>query len=491
VIRGVLKVLDSLAVTLAFIVISASPASPLIALEGPTDLLRGMDVHRALSMTLSLQDVLAWQVSIQGLVLFLSFLLLWHALLSVFGLYLPDRMAQACLRDAADFAMVAFCGGTVIWTVTALTRLPAYTAATISAGLCAAGCLSLAARLVLRGCVRRVNRSARVARHVVIIGTNDRAVEIGARMHINSDWGYRLVGFVDDRWFSRKRLAGYSIVSNFAGFSELLKNQVIDEVVICTPLKSLYDWSSRIFAQCELQGITVAYGSDPFSPTIGKVRVEHIGERPLVAVGGGRVDVVPRMIKRNIDIVVAFLLLVLLTPLMVVVALAIKCGSHGSVFFVQERVGLNKRRFHMFKFRTMTADAEAKLKLLEDRNEVNGPVFKIKRDPRVTTIGRILRRASIDELPQLFNVLKGDMSLVGPRPLSVRDYSGITEDWHRRRLSVRPGITCLWQVGGRNEIPFERWMQLDMEYIDRWCLLLDLKILARTIPAVFSGTGAS
>jgi lipopolysaccharide/colanic/teichoic acid biosynthesis glycosyltransferase len=160
------------------------------------------------------------------------------------------------------------------------------------------------------------------------------------------------------------------------------------------------------------------------------------------------------------------------------------------VFFAQKRVGLNKREFTMFKFRTMIPDAERAQEKLAHLNEMSGPVFKIKNDPRITPLGRLLRKTSIDELPQLFNVLKGDMSLVGPRAMSVRDYRLFSEDWQRRRFSIRPGITCLWQVKGRNEIPFEEWMQLDMQYIDGWSLWLDLKILALTIPAVLRGVGA-
>jgi lipopolysaccharide/colanic/teichoic acid biosynthesis glycosyltransferase len=144
----------------------------------------------------------------------------------------------------------------------------------------------------------------------------------------------------------------------------------------------------------------------------------------------------------------------------------------------------------MYKFRTMTQDAEKTLQALEHKNEVSGPVFKIENDPRVTPVGKILRRTSIDELPQLLNVLKGDMSLVGPRPLPERDYAGFDQDWHRRRFSVRPGITCLWQVNGRNSVPFDKWMELDMKYIDDWSLWLDFKILATTIPAVLRRRGA-
>lgn len=152
---------------------------------------------------------------------------------------------------------------------------------------------------------------------------------------------------------------------------------------------------------------------------------------------------------------------------------------------------MNRRRFRIYKFRTMVPDAERLMPSLVSMNEASGPVFKIRDDPRITPIGRLLRRSSIDELPQLFNVLKGEMSLVGPRPLPVRDYQGFNEDWQRRRFSVKPGITCLWQVNGRSAISFEQWMLLDLQYMDEWSLWLDIKILARTVPAVMRGSGAA
>ena len=188
------------------------------------------------------------------------------------------------------------------------------------------------------------------------------------------------------------------------------------------------------------------------------------------------------------------MLSILLLPVFAIVAILVKLTSRGPVFFVQQRLGLNKRMFQIYKFRTMVVDAEKKLKEVEHLNEVSGPVFKIKNDPRLTPLGRFLRKTSIDELPQLFNVLKGDMSLVGPRPLQVRDYelfNQICKDWQRRRFSVRPGITCLWQVNGRSSVQFEKWMELDLQYIRRWSLWLDLQILIKTIPAVLKGSGAA
>jgi lipopolysaccharide/colanic/teichoic acid biosynthesis glycosyltransferase len=184
-------------------------------------------------------------------------------------------------------------------------------------------------------------------------------------------------------------------------------------------------------------------------------------------------------------------MIALVSPLLVMVAILIKLTSAGPVLFVQKRLGLNKRHFTVYKFRTMAVDAERRISEIEHLNEVSGPVFKIRNDPRITPIGRFLRKTSIDELPQLFNVLVGDMSLVGPRPLPLRDYEGFNKDWQRRRFSVRPGITCLWQVEGRSSIPFERWMELDLQYIDKWSLWLDVRILLRTIPAVLKGLGAT
>jgi exopolysaccharide biosynthesis polyprenyl glycosylphosphotransferase len=197
------------------------------------------------------------------------------------------------------------------------------------------------------------------------------------------------------------------------------------------------------------------------------------------------------MIKRTLDCLLSGTLLVIFSPLFFVVAVLVKLTSPGPIFFCQIRVGLNKRKFNIYKFRTMVANAEQLQDQLLSMNEMSGPVFKIERDPRVTPLGRVLRNTSIDELPQLFNVLKGDMSLVGPRAMSLRDYQLFDKDWQRRRFSVKPGITCLWQIHGRNSIPFEEWMELDMQYIDTWSLWLDLKILVQTVPAVLRGNGAA
>src|SRR4029079_6320906 len=196
-------------------------------------------------------------------------------------------------------------------------------------------------------------------------------------------------------------------------------------------------------------------------------------------------------IRRIMDIVLSFVLLILTAPAMVVTAFIIKVKSPGPVLFKQERCGLNGRPFTMYKFRSMIDNAEQLRFELEALNEMDGPVFKSSRDPRITWIGKVIRKFSIDEFPQFFNVLRGDMSLVGPRPLPVDEVSRFDELAHRRRLSVKPVFTCLWQVSGRNDVSnFRDWVRLDLEYIDNWSFWLDLKILCRTIPAVLAGTGA-
>jgi exopolysaccharide biosynthesis polyprenyl glycosylphosphotransferase len=233
------------------------------------------------------------------------------------------------------------------------------------------------------------------------------------------------------------------------------------------------------------------FDSDIFNLRIARPRADDLEGYSHITARVGSLDGWPILAKRVLDVVVSCLLLVLSAPLLAGVALLVRCTSEGPALFLQERIGLNKRRFRICKFRTMISDAEKMLPKIEMLNEAAGPVFKIRNDPRMTAIGRFLRRTSIDELPQLFNVLKGDMSLVGPRPLPVRDFEGFNDDWQRRRFSIRPGITCLWQVNGRSSISFEQWMRLDLQYLDEWSLWLDLKILARTVPAVLKGSGAT
>jgi exopolysaccharide biosynthesis polyprenyl glycosylphosphotransferase len=339
----------------------------------------------------------------------------------------------------------------------------------------------------------RVRLRGHNLRHVLIVGTNSRATDFARKIEARPDLGYRLLGFVDDEWPGQQEClqASYAVCCNFAGFSEYLRRNVVDEVAIYLPVRSFYEYISEVAALCNQHGITVRFGSDIFNLKVAHSYADDLDVNAHITTFSGPPNGWPVLVKRALDIAVSLTLLVLFAPLFLVLTLLIPLTAEGPALFRQERVGLNKRRFLIYKFRTMVPNADKMLHDLEMFNEVSGPVFKIKNDPRVTPIGRFLRRTSIDELPQLFNVLKGDMSMVGPRPLPVRDYEGFSEDWQRRRLSVRPGITCLWQVNGRSSIGFEKWMQLDLQYMDEWSLWLDLKILARTVPAVWKGSGAT
>jgi exopolysaccharide biosynthesis polyprenyl glycosylphosphotransferase len=281
------------------------------------------------------------------------------------------------------------------------------------------------------------------------------------------------------------------VVCNYFGLAEFLRTHLVDEAVIYLPLGSFYSHWFDVASLCAHHGIIVRLNADTFGLKHARWLAEEFDGSHYIATQTGTGDGWPMAAKRAIDIGISLFLLLLLVPLWILVAMAIKLTSPGPVVFLQERIGLNKRRFKIMKFRTMVSNAERLIHQLESRNEVSGPVFKIKNDPRITPIGRFLRRSSIDELPQLLNVLKGDMSLVGPRPLPVRDYEGFSEDWQRRRFSVKPGITCLWQVNGRSAISFDQWMLLDLKYMDEWSLWLDLKILMRTVPAVLRGSGAA
>jgi len=272
---------------------------------------------------------------------------------------------------------------------------------------------------------------------------------------------------------------------------DFLRRNVVDEVAVYLPFGSFYRHSSEVALLCEQHGITMRFNSDIFGSKNTRWRAEEFDGDQYVATYTLHSELWPYTIKRLLDITVAACALLVFAPILLVAAIGIKLSSPGPVFFLQERLGISKRRFKIYKFRTMVPNAEKLMAALEKDNEATGPVFKMKNDPRITRFGRALRKSSIDELPQLFNVLKGDMSLVGPRPLPVRDYEGFNEDWQRRRFSVKPGITCLWQVNGRSGISFDQWMLLDLQYMDEWSLWLDLKILAKTVPAVIRGEGAA
>lgn len=441
---------------------------------------------------LSLVRFLSMRTRIANFVILVLALIICHVILKICGLYRSRRLSRrrielldvvkamtlntACFLAFASFfsiqmITIQFLG--IFWLLGTLL---------LSLGRLSIRCIAGYARI-----------HGRDLRYMLVLGTNPRAVEFACKLLASPERGYRLLGFVDNEWpgLIRSKSASLNVVSDFAGLAEYLRRNVVDEVAIYLPLGSFYRHSAEVAGLCEQHGIKMRFDSDVFGLKATRWRAEDFDGDQYIATYTGSSELWPQLAKRMLDIIVAGTALLVFSPILMIAAIVIKLTSPGSVFFLQERIGLNKRRFKIFKFRTMVPNAEKLMADLEKHNEVSGPVFKIKNDPRITKVGRFLRRSSIDELPQLLNVLSGDMSLVGPRPLPVRDYEGFNEDWQRRRFSVKPGITCLWQVNGRSGISFNQWMLLDLKYLDEWSLWLDLKILAKTVPAVFRGAGAA
>jgi len=346
--------------------------------------------------------------------------------------------------------------------------------------------LSRAAICLFHLCVRPHFRRSR---HAVLVGGGDRAARFSEELKRHPAWDYKFLGYVDNvpveipgrRW---------PLLGKIGDLEEILMKNVVDEVVIALPARTQYATIERTIAICRRVGVQVQYCENLFeTPRSGYCHREPFDDQKVI------LKMVPddyrHRIKRSLDVLGALAGLILCAPLFLFVAVFIKLTSKGPVFFRQQRHGLGRRTFQIYKFRTMVEDAEAAQAGLEHMNENTGPVFKIFKDPRITRVGAILRRTSIDELPQLLNVLKGEMSLVGPRPLNLRDVGRFSEAWLMRRFSVKPGLTCLWQISGRSNVNFDRWIELDLHYIDHWSLEMDLKILARTIPVVLKGTGAA
>ncbi len=326
---------------------------------------------------------------------------------------------------------------------------------------------------------------------VIIIGTGERATRLAETLRERLEWGIHIVGYLDvDSDRTGQILKDAPVLGTVDKISDILTEQVIDEVIMAVPRSMISDVEGIVLS-CEEEGVKFSWMADMFDLRVSRMRLFEIGDIPILTFEPVAQSEVKLMIKRIIDLFLVLLALPLLAPIMLVIIIAIKLDSPGPAFFVQQRVGLRKRLFPLLKFRSMYVDAEERIKDIEHLNEADGPIFKIKNDPRVTRVGRFIRKTSLDELPQLLNVVRGHMSLVGPRPMSIRDVNLFDKGIQRKRFSVRPGITCIWQVSGRSDLPFEKWLELDLKYIDNWSLSLDFQILLKTIPAVLKGSGAT
>jgi exopolysaccharide biosynthesis polyprenyl glycosylphosphotransferase len=335
--------------------------------------------------------------------------------------------------------------------------------------------------------VRWVRSGFGGAHYVLVVGTGDRALALGRSLEASARYGIRLVGFLENGPASHVTLEKEHPVHPLDRLSALLDREIVDEVIFCVDGAQLAGMEDLLLL-CDQDGVRTHVAVDFFPHVHSEVYLDRLEQVPLLTFAAAPNDEILLFAKRTIDILLAVVSMIVLSPLLLLVAAGIRISSPGPVIFRQVRCGLNGRRFVFYKFRSMVFNAEALRAQIQhlNRKEI---AFKIPDDPRLTWLGRYLRRFSLDELPQLWNVLRGDMSLVGPRP-AVPEEVERYQRWQRRRLRMRPGLTCLWALDGRDHLDFESWMKKDMEYIDNWSLGLDWKIMALTIPRVLSGRGA-
>lgn len=411
---------------------------------------------------------------------------LWIATLSHYGMYHSMRKKRiadifwnifdASLLSVFIFSAIAFL---LKWDLLSRTFIMILFVCTILLLL-----IEKWSALALLQYVRRRGYNYRV---LLIVGSGERARNFSDMIEAHPHWGLKILGFVDEEERVGTNVGKGKVIGSFNNIAKILDENVVDEVVFILPrswLPSLEDY----IKVCEEVGVKATIAVDFFNTSVAKPMITMIHGLPLLTLDTTPYNIIHFTLKRVIDVVVSGCGLILLLPFFLIIAVIIKATSEGPVFFRQIRCGLHGRKFTIYKFRTMCVDAEERLKDLMKFNEREGPVFKMKKDPRITWIGRFLRKTSLDELPQLINVFKGDMSLVGPRPplpAEVEKY----ERWQKRRLSLKPGITCIHEVVARGDKDFEKWMKLDLEYIDNWSLALDIKILTRTFLAVLRGTG--
>jgi len=419
-------------------------------------------------------------------------LVIWSVLLFTYHSYHSHRTVPI-VREGLTTMRIVLVGNVLLATVAYLLPLRQLSRSWFILFVVLSAVFLLTEKLLMRVIARYVRSKGLNYRTVLIVGTGRRATEIAGMIDEHKYWGYKILGFVSDGHRLANGWARYRIFGNVPDLKNILEarqiSEPIDEIVFAVTRKKL-DEMKQIFLMCEELGIRTRVAMNFFQNRVARIEIEELQGVPFLTFTTTPSNETHLALKRSLDIAVSFMVLALAFPVIVLVATAIKLTSPGSIVFRQKRIGLNGRMFTLYKFRTMIEDAHERRGEVRHLNEMTGPVFKSKADPRITRVGRILRRFSLDELPQLWNVLKGDMSLVGPRPPIPEEVASYHR-WHRRRLSMKPGLTCLWQISGRNNVDFDRWMRLDLQYIDNWSPSLDLKILLRTIPAVLSGRGAS
>jgi len=415
-------------------------------------------------------------------------LLLWQAIAWTFGVYQTSFRTKSLASELAHIAKAAAAVGLTISALAFALHLQ-QDLSRLVLGFFFAILLTLlsANRVAMRLLARHLRRRGHNTRIFVVVGSGELARDVVESVSAHPEWGMQFAGHIleDD---AIREVPKHLVLGRISQLGQVLDDTVVDEVVFAVPQERLGDVESAVLL-CEEQGVGVRVCLDVFHGGLTHFSLSDLDGLPVLSRSRVPTDDLALAAKRTFDLVTSGIALLLLSPILIGTAIAIRIDSPGPVFFRQRRVGRNGRPFTILKFRSMYADAEARQEALRALNEASGPVFKMRNDPRITPIGRFIRRTSVDELPQFINVLTGEMSIVGPRPpipSEVRQY----KRWQRRRLSVKPGITCTWQVSGRSNIDFDQWMELDLEYIDHWSLWKDLQICFRTIPAVFTARGA-
>ena len=428
----------------------------------------------------------AWQLTPALLAVALCGCMAWPLALQQLGLY--DSQRRASLDEIVGRLAAAGLASTLLLTTTAyLTGAPLAPKFPLLFGAAQFSIL-MTERLALFGLLRFARRLGRNTRNVLIVGSGPRALGVSRRIDQNPHWGLRVAGYLDDSDTPVAPEIPPGALRKMVDVRRILRDEVVDEVIIAAP-RSMIAEMGPVVSACGESGVPFTLLSDLFGDYLPPPQITRFGSLAALRFAPVHHSQARIAAKRALDLLGSSVGLAVASPLIAAAAIAVKLTSPGPAFFRQTRCGLYGRRFTLYKLRTMVADAEQRRADVAHLNEMSGPVFKIKNDPRVTPLGRWLRRSSIDELPQLWNVLRGHMSLVGPRPALPHEVEQY-ETFERRRLSMRPGLTCLWQVGGRNRVnDFDEWVQMDLEYIDAWSLVLDLRILAQTIPVVLRASG--
>lgn len=325
--------------------------------------------------------------------------------------------------------------------------------------------------------------------NVLVVGTNEIAKMILNRVKSNPELGMRVRGIISDNPSDiGKNIFGFNVLGSISDIKSIIRDQNISKIIFAIP-EADPSIMMKVIEECELEKVKFLFTPKILDIVASRINTDEISGFPLIAVNEIQLYGFKAFVKRSSDLILGSMLLILLLPVILIISILIKLDSKGPVLFWQNRVGKNGKIFKMFKFRSMFLGSDESYDSLKSKNEADGHIFKIKNDPRLTNVGKILRKLSLDELPQIINVLRGEMSLVGPRPPLPREVENYNE-WHKKRLRILPGITGLWQVSGRSELPFEDMVKLDLLYIENWSLWLDLKILFKTIPVVLMARGA-